>query len=98
MLSYIDGFGDAGRAVADPAVKPGSWGYHPIPVTTMIGKCEANAKDMGKHAQEADRVACSARLGMLYPGLWLRFFLVQGRCGQKDPRKLSVFRNEHGAS
>ena len=24
---------------------------------------------------------------MLYPGLWLRFFLVQGRCGQKDPRK-----------
>ena len=48
MLPYIVGFGDAGRAGADPAVKHGSWGYHPIPVTTMIGMCEANAKDMGK--------------------------------------------------
>lgn len=31
----------------------------------------------------------SGRLGMLLSGLWLRFFQVQGRCGQKDPRKLS---------
>lgn len=30
----------------------------------------------------------SGRLGMLLSGLWLRIFLVQGRCGQKDPRKL----------
>ena len=87
MLPYIVGFGDAGRAVADPAVKHGSWG------------CAKQMRRIWeKHAQEADRVAYSARLGMLYPGLWLRFFLVQGRCGQKDPRKLSVFRNEHGAS
>lgn len=34
--------------------------------------------------------AVSGRLGMLLSGLWLRFFQVQGRCGQKDPRKLSV--------
>lgn len=40
----------------------------------------------------------SATLGGLLLGLWLRFIQVQGRCGQKDPRKLSIFRNEHGAS
>lgn len=35
----------------------------------------------------------SGKLGMLLSGLWLRFFQVQGRCGQKDPRKLSAHIN-----
>lgn len=39
----------------------------------------------------------SGRLGMLLSGLWLRIFLVQGRCGQKDPRKSPTKRCFAGA-
>lgn len=52
MLPYIVGFGDAGRAVADPAVKHGSWGLSSDSSNDydrdVQSKCEGYGKSMRK--------------------------------------------------
>ena len=54
------------------------------PCDTLRGAVECG---WGENEESA---TVSDRLGMLLSGLWLRVFLVQGRCGRKDPRKLSA--------